>query len=365
MYVSKVRDMITLHVLGTSSAKPTKDRSVSGSFLNCPTGSFLIDCGEGMQQRIATHDRWLRSIGSNERTKMSKLRAIYLTHAHLDHCWGVLPMLHSMDKDGRKSKLEIHGPTSIAALNWIKDRPGEVPDQDSGVYPGDLAIQFDWWKKHGGKNGTYQFDVEWILHPVDQIGTEGIFISNEEQMSVQAYVTKHLDVPSIAYHFSTSDLPGKFDRLAAIADGHDEESIRKIASNTSGTAKYRGPKRQALSLLISGDTSAGVPSFLDMKTSIDVLIHESTFDDSLEDKARSYGHSTARDAGKIASHMGVNFLGLTHFSSRFQDLSHLQEEARSVFNQSHVLEDGDRISINLDGSINLDRKGPQEWISIV
>ncbi|MEC7688775.1 MAG: hypothetical protein VX514_06975, partial [Candidatus Thermoplasmatota archaeon] len=69
--------MISLHVLGTSSAKPTKDRSVSGSFLNCPTGSFLIDCGEGMQQRIAAHDRWLRSIGSNERTKISKLRAVY------------------------------------------------------------------------------------------------------------------------------------------------------------------------------------------------------------------------------------------------------------------------------------------------
>ena len=47
------------------------------------------------------------------------------------------------------------------------------------------------------------------------------------------------------------------------------------------------------------------------------------------------------------------------------DLSHLEEEARSEFNESHVLEDGDRISINLDGSIHLDRKGLEEWISIV
>ena len=357
--------MITLHVLGTSSAKPTKDRSVSGSFLNSPTGSFLIDCGEGMQQRIASHDRWLRSIGSNERTKISKLRAIYLTHAHLDHCWGILPMLHSMDKDGRKSKLEIHGPTSTAALNWIKDRPGEVPDHDSGIYSGDLAIQFDWWKKHGGKNGAFQFDVEWILYPVDQIGVEGISISQEYKMSVHAYVTNHLDVPSIAYHFSTPDLPGKFDRSAAIEDGYDEKSIRDIALDISDSAKYRGPTRPSRSLLISGDTSSDVPSFIEMKSSIDVLVHESTFDDSLENKAASYGHSTARDAAKIASHMDVNFLGLTHFSSRFQDLSHLEKEARSVFNESHILEDGDRISIDLDGSIRLDRKGPEEWISIV
>ena len=43
----------------------------------------------------------------------------------------------------------------------------------------------------------------------------------------------------------------------------------------------------------------------------------------------------------------------------------LETEARSVFNESHILEDGDRISINLDGLICLDRKGPEEWISIV
>ena len=364
MYVSVVHDMISLHVLGTASAKPTKDRNVSGSFLNGPSGSFLIDCGEGMQQRIASHDRWLRSIGSNERTKMSKIQAIYLTHAHLDHCWGVLPMLHSMDKIGRKSRLEIHGPTSTAALNWVKDRPGEVPDSESGIYPGDLAIQFDWWKKHGGKNGAFQFEVDWILYPVDQVGIEGISVSDEDEMSVRAYVTNHLDVPSFAYLFSTPELQGKFDSSAAIADGHDEKSIQKIALDISDSAKYRGPNRPSRSILISGDTTSGVSSFLELNTSVDAIIHESTFDDSLQSKATSYGHSTARDAATIASHIGAKFLGLTHFSSRFQDLSHLEEEARSVYNQSHVLNDGDRISIELDGSIHLERKGLEEWISI-
>ncbi len=361
MCVSKVVDMITLHVLGTSSAKPTKDRSVSGSFLNSPNGAYLIDCGEGMQQRIASHDRWLRSIGSNERTKMSKIRSIFLTHAHIDHCWGVLPMLHSMDKLGRKSRLEIHGPTSTAALKWIEDRPGEAPDLDSGIYPGDLAIQFDWWKKHGGKNGGFQFDIDWILHPVDKIGNQGTSVLSEDEMIVHGYVTNHLDVPSLAYLFSTPPLPGKFDRSSAVADGHDEESIRLIALEYS---KYRGPNRPSRSILISGDTASQVPSFIQLNRSIDVLVHESTFDDSLESKAASYGHSTARDAATIAEHMAVKFLGLTHFSSRFQDLSHLEKEARSVFKESHILRDGDRISVDSDGSVYLERKGTEEWISI-
>ena len=247
--------MITLHVLGTSSAKPTKNRSVSGSFLNGPGISVLIDCGEGMQQRIASHDRWLRSIGSNERTRMSKISAVYLTHGHLDHCWGLLPMLHSMDKDNRISRLEVHGPTSMAALNWVKENPGKVPSEDSGIHPGDLAIQFDWWKKHGGKEGSFRYEVDWILHPVDQISVDGLAISNHDGMDVHAYVTNH-GVPSLAYRFSTQDLPGKFDSVAAMEDGHDDETIRKMALDSLDSAGYRGSKRPSRSILVNLKTSA-------------------------------------------------------------------------------------------------------------
>jgi hypothetical protein len=63
--------------------------------------------------------------------------------------------------------------------------------------------------------------------------------------------------------------------------------------------------------------------------------------------------------------MRARLLGLTHFSSRFQDVSNLEDEARSVFSASHALEDGDRISIQLDGTIILERKGDEDWIPIV
>ena len=85
--------MFELHVLGTSSARFAHGRSVSGSVLNTPGGMALIDCGEGMQKRIIDHNRRLKSSGSQHRTRLSRTRASFLTHGHLAHTWGLLPLL--------------------------------------------------------------------------------------------------------------------------------------------------------------------------------------------------------------------------------------------------------------------------------
>ena len=42
-----------LHILGTSSARPTGSRQVSGSLVQCEDGIMVIDAGEGFQTRYA------------------------------------------------------------------------------------------------------------------------------------------------------------------------------------------------------------------------------------------------------------------------------------------------------------------------
>jgi len=137
--------------------------------------------------------------------------------------------------------------------------------------------------------------------------------------------------------------------------------IRSMASDVQNPGGYRGPIRSSRSILISGDTTSNVPSFKRLNDQIDVIVHESTFDDSLENEATSYGHSTARDAATVASQINARLLCLTHFSSRFQEVSHLEDEARSVHPDSYALEDGDRISIDSEGVIRLDRKQSDCW----
>ena len=71
----------------------------------------------------------------------------------------------------------------------------------------------------------------------------------------------------------------------------------------------------------------------------DLLIHESTFNNSHSDKAKETGHSTASMAADIAKKANVKRLVLTHISTRYKDTKNLEKEALEVFENSIVAED--------------------------
>ena len=49
-----------LHILGTSSARPTGKRQVSGSLIHCDEGIAVVDAGEGFQTRYAEQRKRLK-----------------------------------------------------------------------------------------------------------------------------------------------------------------------------------------------------------------------------------------------------------------------------------------------------------------
>jgi ribonuclease Z len=73
---------------------------------------------------------------------------------------------------------------------------------------------------------------------------------------------------------------------------------------------------------------------------VDVLYHEATFLDNMADRAIATFHSTAKQAARIAQQAEVGQLLLGHLSARYEDGNAHAAEARLVFENTMVVEDG-------------------------
>ncbi len=358
---SRGRVVFELHVLGTSSARFAHGRSVSGSVLNTPGGMALIDCGEGMQHRMLAHNRVLKSSGLDNRTRISRIRAIFLTHGHLDHTWGLLPLLQTLDLDGRRNHMVVMGPSTREAIDWATQHPGEIPPEESGISSTDLAILFSQWQAIGTKDDASSYTIDWVLIPIDDEMPFTSPIQPLEGVTVTIVPTHH-GVPSCGYHFETNRKPGRFDRVRAAELELSEAQIGLLASGqdlsigeeTLSSASFRGEPRPGCSLMVSGDTAFGPVGFdsKHLPSSPQLLLHEATFTSDQQERASQYYHSTSADAARHASSCNAKALALTHYSSRIDNLSNLVSEACEHFTGSvSATLDGDWYSVDANGDV--------------
>lgn len=359
--------MFELHILGTSSARFAHGRSVSGSYVMTPNGALLVDCGEGMQNRLVSHNIALKKSGLQIRSKMSKLRTILFTHAHLDHCWGLLPMLHTMGLDGRTEPLTIIAPSSKKAMEWAINYPGVAPEIDSGVDASDFAILFQQWKNLGGKDGDFGYPIDWILVPIDQESPFPSPVQPLNGISLSIIPTNH-GIPSCGWLISNTASQGKFDRTKADELNLSNEQIRELANGSDivissekiFASDFRGEVPESRSILISGDTTGEVVSFSQLPTPPDILVHEATHLIAHEEKAKMWNHSTSLDAARHAIASNAKVLALTHYSSRIDDINLVQEEAKQLHKRSIACIDGDIFTISKDGQVSMNRRH-EEW----
>ena len=383
------------HLLGTSSARPANGREVSGSIVIVGKYQIAIDAGEGFQTRLKKQAKVLKNAKWESRISHTRLDVIALTHGHLDHCWGVLPMLLSMGLDCRNSPLSVLAPLHHDAYHALaKDgMDAKMPDSVPAV---DLINQMRfWWELLFDKISSEEmFPIFW--YTVSWIDGEEKWLQLDPQNSTVSQLsappkpigphslTPHQtihSVPSCGWRITSADRPGKFNaqrsaelslsdnQISKLANGEDITIIATSDASSSApsansaaneillASDFRGPSTSGVSILITGDTGAEAPELLALAKAapLNLLIHESTYSDSHQSNAINYLHSTSRDAAKVATQIAAENLVLTHYSSRFVETEIPLTEAREAHPRVHAGEDGDIFQIERDGSLKIFR----------
>src|SRR5262249_38967746 len=100
----------------------------------------------------------------------------------------------------------------------------------------------------------------------------------------------------------------------------------------------RGPLRFGKPIAYCTDTRP-CETAIDLGSKADLLIHEATFGAGFESEADEYGHSTAKQAARIARAATPGRLLITHISARYPDASPLLAEAGELFADVVLAED--------------------------
>jgi ribonuclease Z len=286
--------------LGTSSALPTKNRSHPAIALKAFGEIILLDCGEGTQRQMS-----LAGLSP------MKINHIFITHLHGDHFLGLPGLIQSMAFRGRTEPLHIYGPRPIGQLmEYIIDL---------GYYSINFIVN------------TYEVEYGLILE--------------EEEYNVYTSPAEH-NVPNLAYKIEEKR-PPKFLKNKALELGvKPGPDFGKLQSGTSvkvgdkiiNPEQVLGAERKGRQIVYSGDTQP-CKSMIEFSRGADVLIHESTFKESLKERAAETCHSTAADAARIAKEAQVENLILTHISTRYQDTGELEKEALNIFKNLTIARD--------------------------
>ncbi len=262
--------IFTVTTMGTASAMPISDRNPSAQMLNANGRLFLIDCGEGTQQQMRrSHFSFVR------------IEAIFISHIHGDHLFGLFGLLNSMAMYGRTAPLDIYGPQALGSV-------------------------LNFYHSFFGTDDPYEVR----FHALSCKDPE--LIHTSKCLTVSAFPLNH-KIECYGFRFDETVTP------------------RHAEAN---------PAYRAKSYAYCSDT-APFPELASWVKGVDVLYHEATYPREMADKAEHRFHSTSEQAARCALEAGAGKLIIGHYSSRITDFDALLEECRSVFPETVAANDGD------------------------
>ncbi len=297
-------------ILGSSSATPIYGRHPTAQLININEHLYLVDCGEGTQTRLIKY-----GIRSN------RIKHIFISHLHGDHYLGLIGLVSSMHLVGRKDELHIYGPP---ALREIIDMHF-LHSQTVLRYPLHFHATQDQTEELIFENEKLRVTSFPLSH---RIACTGFRFDEKGQLpAINREKAEAIGVPH-AY-------------FSLIKRGHDFTAADGTVYRWQDLTYAPMPPRSYAYCSDTVRTAAYLPHI----QHVDLLYHEATFlHDMLERAADTY-HTTALQAGEIATEVGARKLLIGHYSARYKDLGPLLEESKRTFDETQLAIEGNWYTI--------------------
>ena len=294
-----------IHILGCGSALPTLQHYASSQVVEIRNKLLMVDCGEGTQ--IALRRSHIR---------FTKISAVFITHLHGDHFFGLIGMISTFGMLGRTAPLHVYAPSALQPV---------------------LEEQIE----------KFCFGLEYqvVFHTVKVNGKTVVY--QDDSIQVEAFPLNHR-VECYGYLFSEKPTLPHINRemidfykipvsqINNIKNGYDWQlPDGEVVANSRLVIKPEPPRSYAY----CSDTKY-MPSLSGLIQNVNLLYHESTYASEDILRAEKYYHSTAAQAAQTASDAHAGQLLLGHYSARYDDENKLLEEARTIFPDTILSSEG-------------------------
>lgn len=284
-----------INILGCGSATPTEQHLPSCQVVDFRDHLMMIDCGEGAQLQFR-----------KMRLKFSRLNHIFISHLHGDHFLGLPGLL---------STLALHDTGGTIVVHTFKEGV-DILRKIMDVFCRDTP-----------------FDIVYdVIEPARGI------VLDDRSLTVETFPLYHR-VPAVGYLFKEKPKPRHLKgdmvkylqipiaQLPLIKDGADYVKPDGTVVPNELITTDADPQ---MSYAYCSDTMFNT-KVAESVEGVDTLYHESTYLDDKLVKAGPRGHSTASQAGRIATLAGARRLILGHYSKSYYDDSLFAKEAATTF----------------------------------
>ena len=295
-----------VYILGCGSALPTIKHFASSQIVELRDKQFMIDCGEGTQIQ-------LRKL----HIPFTRMQAVFISHLHGDHCFGLMGMISSFGMLGRKSPLHVYAP----------DEYGEIFSKQIEMFCPGLGYEV-------------------VFHPVDT--TANCVIYEDKSLTVTTIPLEHR-VACCGFLFKEKPTLPHIRRDMVDFLNIPLSQINNI-KNGEGWTTPEGRYYKHEELVLQADSVRSYAYCSDTRympqlhlkiKDVNLLYHESTYCNDKANNARIYYHSTAEQAAMVAKAASAKKLILGHYSARYNDEEQLLKEARSIFTETYLSNEGD------------------------